>query len=269
MKRALQMFMPMLISSVIVFAFSIMAKFFGIILLSGLGRAILISIGGFLLSIYLGRPVWWKYINTCFPLFFFIVSSIDIGSNIYLIFFGLTILVFKGAVFDRVPLYLSSALVVEALSKIALSKNAKRFIDIGSGTGVVVFGLSRRIEQCSITGIESAPLTWLIGYFTKLYNKSYNVRWIYGNMWRTNLRNFDIVYAFLSPDPMTRLWEKATLEMGEGAILISNSFPIDGVVPASIEYIGDKRGSVLYCYFPSAHKKDKVNILRPDSYSGY
>ncbi len=230
---------------------------------------IIISIGGYFFSIYFGRPVWWKYINTFFPLLVFIISSIDIGSNIFLIFFGLSILIFKGAIFDRVPLYLSSTLVVDALSRIAISRNAKKFIDIGSGTGVVVFGLSCRIKQCCITGVESAPLTWLIGYCTKLYNKSDNVCWLYGNMWRTNLSEFDIVYAFLSPDPMTRLWEKATLEMGEGTILISNSFPIDGVAPDSIEYIGDKRGSVLYCYFPSAHKKNKADNLNQDSYLGY
>ena len=261
MIRALYMFMPMLISSVIVVVIDFLLKLYGLKLVSLAVYVIIISIGSCFLSIYFKVPVWWKYINTCFPLLVFLTSAIDVGSNIFIIFFGLTLLIYKGAIFDRVPLYLSSEPVVDALSKIASYRNAKKLVDIGSGTGTVVFGLSRRLDKCCITGIENAPLTWLVGLTAKLYYKSYNVTWIYGSMWRTNLGDFDIVYAFLSPDPMTRLWRKATSEMGKGAILISNSFPIDGVVPASVEYIKDKRGSVLYCYIPSEYKNVKAAKL--------
>ena len=251
MIRAVNMFLPMLIASFAVSILSIILKMLGIDLLSGPSKPILISIISLALSIYLKKPVWWRYINAGFPLMVSIGLSIDVDQNAFMVLFILTLLVYWGAIFDRVPLYLSSKTTVDRLVSIANYRGAKRIIDIGSGTGTVVFGLSRRLGHCSITGIESAPLTWIVGSIIKRLNRCNNVSWTYGNMWHVNLKDYDIVYAFLSPDPMSRLWKKASSEMSAGTMLISNSFPVNDVHPDSTELINDKRGTVLYCYIPS------------------
>ena len=41
----------------------------------------------------------------------------------------------------------------------------------------------------------------------------------------------DVVYAFLSPAPMPRLWEKVQREMRPGTLFISNRFIVPGVKP--------------------------------------
>jgi hypothetical protein len=38
-----------------------------------------------------------------------------------------------------------------------------------------------------------------------------------------------VIYAYLSPAPMERLWEKARAEMKPGSLFISNSFAVPGV----------------------------------------
>ena len=247
------MFLPMLISFAAVAGLNVALRLMGLDLITLSAGAILISGGGFALSVYLNRPVWWRYINAGFPLMVFMFSAFDIGANLYLFLFLLTIFVYWGALIDRVPLYLTNEATVSALSLIADSRGTTEIIDIGSGTGAVVFGLSQRLHNCKITGIESAALTWLVGFLFNKYKGFHNVSWTYGNMWQINLGSYDIVYAFLSPDPMARLWKKVSSEMKAGAMFISNSFPLEDIQPASVVYVGDKRGTVLYCYIPSAH----------------
>ena len=253
------MFLPMLIASAVVFILSILLKLLCIDLLLWFSKAALISIISFAISVFLKKPVWWRYINAGFPIMVFIGSSIKVDPNAFLVLFMLTLLVYWGAIFDRVPLYLSSMATVDRMVSIANYRGAKRIIDIGSGTGTVVFGLSRQLVHCSITGIESAPITWIVGMIIKRLNGHDNVLWTYGNMWHINLKDYDIVYAFLSPDPMSRLWKKASSEMRAGSMLISNSFTINDAHPASIEYINDKRGTILYCYILSEHTNGEVH----------
>jgi hypothetical protein len=72
------------------------------------------------------------------------------------------------------------------------------------------------------------------------------LRW--GDFWKTNLAEFDVVYAFLSPVPMPALWEKACLEMRKGSVLVSNSFVIPNVKAKRVIEVGDRRKTRLYVY---------------------
>jgi hypothetical protein len=62
------------------------------------------------------------------------------------------------------------------------------------------------------------------------------------------IAGFDVVYAFLSPVPMPRLWAKACEEMKEGSLLISNSFEVPGVKPARVLQLDDARRTRLLIY---------------------
>ena len=66
-----------------------------------------------------------------------------------------------------------------------------------------------------------------------LYNKAGAAvdRVRFGSLWNMELGSFDLVFAFLSPAPMPRLWDKAVREMRPGALLVSHSFEIPGIQP--------------------------------------
>ena len=51
----------------------------------------------------------------------------------------------------------------------------------------------------------------------------------FGSIWDERLDHYDVVYAYLSPAAMPRLWDKARLEMKPGSLLVSNSFAVPGV----------------------------------------
>jgi hypothetical protein len=62
------------------------------------------------------------------------------------------------------------------------------------------------------------------------------------------LGDYDVVYAFLSPAPMPRLWEKVQAEMQPGNLFISNSFPVPGATPDRIIEVDCTPPRPLYCY---------------------
>ena len=73
----------------------------------------------------------------------------------------------------------------------------------------------------------------------------------YRSLWREPLGDYDVVYCFLSPAPMAELWAKARREMRPGSLLVSNSFPIEGVTPDAVIEVPDRRRTRLYLYRPA------------------
>ncbi|WP_153109460.1 class I SAM-dependent methyltransferase [Propionivibrio limicola] len=189
---------------------------------------------------------WWKAIHTIFAPSVAIAGTLHTPPEWYL--FGLiTLLLFyRGALSGQVPLYLSNRAAIAALSQIIARQKQIRFIDLGAGTGSVAYRLAQNFPDTHVSGIENAPASWLIGYLRTRGKK--NCHWRWGDIWKTDLSHCNIAYAFLSPAPMTRLWEKARNEMPPGSLLISNSFPIEDVEATEIIDVDDTRRSKLYCY---------------------
>lgn len=175
-------------------------------------------------------PSWWRLINLLFVPGLWLASSAEIDTGWYLAGFVLLALTSWGAVRTRVPLFLSSPQATMVLAK-QLPPNAS-FIDLGCGLGGPLSHLARLRPDVRLQGIEAAPLNWLIARLR--LGKRATIR--LGSLWDTDLGKCDVVYAYLSPAPMARLWQKARAEMRPGSLLISNSFPVPGVPPSeSIE----------------------------------
>jgi len=131
-------------------------------------------------------------------------------------------------------LYLACALAILALSALA--------------DGGLLLRLARARPDCQFTGIEHAPLTWLLAKLRSLGRPNVTIR--HGDFWAAPLTQYAVVYAFLSPAPMPRLWVKACTEMAPNALLVSNSFAVPGIEPASTTAVADRRNTRLFLYHP-------------------
>jgi hypothetical protein len=109
-----------------------------------------------------------------------------------------------------------------------------------------VHPLARERPDGCFTGVENAPATWLIGRLRTAGLANCDWRW--GDMWRTDLAAYNVVYAFLSPAPMTALWQKIRHEMRPGSLFISNSFAVPDVEANSVTDVDDTRRTRLFCY---------------------
>jgi hypothetical protein len=193
------------------------------------------------------RP-WWLPIHLGFMPLVIAASRLPIGPGWYLAAFLFLLLVYWRVGQSQVPLYLSNKATAQAVATL-LPETRCRIVDLGCGNGVFLRRLAELRPDCTFVGIEHAPLPWLWARITCGALK--NCRIDRGDYWQISLADFDVVYAFLSPVPMPSLWQKASMEMKAGGLLVSNSFAIpDRPIDRMIE-VPDRRGTRLFCYRPT------------------
>ncbi|MDP2808622.1 MAG: methyltransferase type 12 [Rhodocyclaceae bacterium] len=201
-----------------------------------------------LVSHRLRAPVWWLPIHLAFLPSAVMLNRLDIPPGWYLAAFVLLLLVFWRTDKSRVPLFLTNATATDAVATL-LPRSPSRFIDLGCGDGGLLRRLAHARPDCDFLGIEHAPLPWLWAKLATLGLPNCRIR--HGDFWHQHLGRHDVVYAFLSPAPMLRLWAKARNEMRPESLLVSNGFPVPDVEAEQVIEVGDKRQTRLYCYFPS------------------
>lgn len=189
-------------------------------------------------------PRWWLPIQLLFCPLAVLALRLDISPRDWLIGFLALLLIFWRTDTSRVPLYLSNKATATATA--ALIPAACAVLDIGCGSGSLLKRLARARPDCRFVGIEHAPLTWLFAWLRCRRTPNIEIR--HGDFWRSDFAGYGAIYAFLSPIPMPRLWEKARRELPPGTLLISNSFAIPHVAPERIVHVADRRQTRLYCY---------------------
>jgi SAM-dependent methyltransferase len=197
----------------------------------------------------LAAPRWWTFIHLAFLPMAVGAFSLGIEPLWYLAGFVLLLLVFWRIDRSRVPLYLSNAATARAVLEL-IPATPCRVLDLGCGDGHLLRRLARARPDCEFLGIEHAPLPWLWARLAALGLANCRIR--RGDFWGESLAPFDLVYAFLSPAPMTRLWRKAAAEMRPETLLVSNSFAVPEVAAHAIVMVADGRQTRLHCYRPGA-----------------
>lgn len=195
----------------------------------------------------LGAPTWWQGIHLLFAPLLVGALALRLPPGVWLAGFGVLLAIYWRTDRSRVPLYLSNTATATAVA--ALLPDGPCFVlDLGCGDGRLLRRLARLRPDATFVGIEHAPLTWLWARLFASGQDNLDIR--YGDFWRAPLTPYDVVYAFLSPVPMPRLWEAANAQMRPGALLISNSFEIPGVPPLRTVAVDDARATQLHCYRP-------------------
>ena len=182
-----------------------------------------------LLTVRSDLPRWWLPIQFAFIPLLAIGQGLSLPSWGYLLAFVLLSLVFWSTYRSQVPLYLSSSQAHAALIRLLPQDKGVEFVDIGAGLGGVVLALAKARPDGEFTALENAPLPALFAWL-RLRGKA-NCRCRRADFWQENFSQYDVVYAYLSPVPMVRLWEKVKSEMRPGALLVSNTFDIPGQEP--------------------------------------
>ncbi len=194
-----------------------------------------------------GTPYWWRLIHLVFAPALLTVSLLQLPAYWYLIGLISLALVFGRTYRTQVPLFLSSQRTIHALAELLPQKQPFSMVDLGSGCGGVICKLARVLPNGRYDGVEAAVLPCWIGKLRAwLFHQPCEFRW--KNIWQHNLDSYDVVYAYLSPVPMSDLWQKVTREMRPGSLFISNTFPVPGVMPDRSITLDDFSGSVLYMW---------------------
>jgi hypothetical protein len=188
-------------------------------------------------------PRWWLPIQLLFVPALAMAMNLDLSTWVYLISFLLLAVIYWSTYRSQVPLYLSSRLAWHALEDLLPQGRVFKFVDVGAGLGGVQAHLARIRPDGLFVGVENAPLPFLIAWARMLRYPNCTMR--REDFWQMSFADYDIVYAYLSPVPMARLWEKANREMRAGALLVSNTFEVPGQLPDRIIELNDFHRSNL------------------------
>ena len=192
---------------------------------------------------------WWLPIQLLFIPALVLMLELDIPPDFFLAAFLILLAVYWSTFRTQVPLYLSSHKVWQALEDFLPGANSGfRFIDLGSGLGGVLTHLSRIRPDGHYSGVESAPLPFLWGWLRVKLGGYRNCDMHWGSIWDCNLAQYDVVFAYLSPVPMERLWHKARAEMNPGTVFISSTFAVPEQLPHETVQVDDLHHSTLFVW---------------------
>lgn len=194
-----------------------------------------------------GLAPWWLLINLLFVPAVVLTLSFDIAPLWFLAAFILFLLAYWSVFRSQVPLYHSSRKAWAAVADLLPCKPDFCLLDVGAGLGGMLGYLSRKRPDGKFYGMEIAPLPFVFAWLrTKVERGACQIRW--GDFWAHSFAAYDVIYAYLSPVPMNRIWAKACMEMAPDTCFISNSFPIPEAKPEKIVDLDDFHHSRLYIY---------------------
>jgi hypothetical protein len=199
-------------------------------------------------SLFSGLARWWLLIQLLFMPTLVLMLAVELPPNLFLGVFLILLLVYWSTFRTQVPLYLSSSQVWCALEHLLPDNKSNSdfaFVDLGSGLGGVLTHLAKARPDGLYVGVESAPLPFLWSWLRIRLSGFHNSRVHWGSLWDCDLSQFDVVFAYLSPVPMKRLWHKARAEMRPGTLFISSSFVVPDQSPHEILQVDDLHRTTL------------------------
>lgn len=117
---------------------------------------------------------------------------------------------------------------VEEMLRLAEVGPNDTVVDLGAGTGAIVFRAARTY-RAHVLGVEVEPLRYLILRLRQRFGPCgdrVTLRW--GNFFDLDFRGATVVTAFLWPGAMRRLKPKLESELAEGARVVSHVHPVPG-----------------------------------------
>lgn len=193
----------------------------------------LIAIAAGVLGMLMGwalLPAWWRGVLLIAPLV--VWGGFQIHPAWFLAAAVVLFLVQFNAIRHQVPLYRSGRPVIEALAGEIESRGARSFVDLGCGDAHIIAALANRYPSCQFTGFETAPVLYLLARWRCRGLANCSIR--YTDFWSVSWDAYDMVFAFLSPQPMLRLWRKCQRELSSAGSMYSLAFEVPGVDASEI-----------------------------------
>ncbi len=193
------------------------------------------------------QPPWWQPLHFGFLPLAWLAQGAEVPPWTYLAAFVALLLVYWTTFRTRVPLYLSDRRAWQAIDAMLPAERPFRFIDLGSGLGGAALYLAARRPNGEFAGVEVAPVPWLISR-VRAWLRGDRVSFLRRDYEALDLGGFDVVFAFLSPAAMPRLWQQAQAQMRPGCLFVSLSFTVPGQRAHDVVPLADGARHTLYAW---------------------
>ena len=137
----------------------------------------------------------------------------------------------------------------ERIAKLIDWQPEKVFLDLGSGTGDLLFFLSKKYGVKGV-GIEISPILYLYSKIKSLFYKKVEI--YFGDYSKFDFSNIDIIYAFLHPSLLKKLKEKINKEAKKEVLVILSCWKFKDMEPLRVDKKDKKRPYYLYSIKPKS-----------------
>jgi len=122
--------------------------------------------------------------------------------------------------------------IISQLFKTYHFEKGKKFVDLGSGTGRVVFEAQK--NGLISYGYELNPILYLYCLFVKKIKRIENCHFIRKDFFKADLSEYDYIYLYLLPTLLKKLEPKILSQAKKGTKIISLDFPLSSLEPKEI-----------------------------------
>jgi len=120
----------------------------------------------------------------------------------------------------------------KAMLNLADLKPSDIVYDLGCGDGRLIFKSAKHVKKA--IGYELSIPLYLFGKIRELFNPP-NAHIRYGNIWKQDYKDADVIFCYLLPNSMKRFYEKVWPTLKHGTRVVSNMFQIHYLKPTKKE----------------------------------
>lgn len=150
-------------------------------------------------------------------------------SIIVLIFVLILFLTAIAGLILRIPFVPSNRKTVREMIKAANIKKGDNVYDLGCGDARIIIEAAKHGTNKAI-GYELAPLAYILGFIKIIGTKS-KAKILFKDFFKANIQDADIIFCYLTPEPLEKLLPKIQKECKKGTRIISNTFKIKNLKP--------------------------------------
>lgn len=156
----------------------------------------------------------------------------------FVLLFSLVASFFAGAIWSPTPMK-----TVRKMLEMAGVKPGEKVYDLGSGDGRIAIVAAREFRATSV-GIEINPFLALLGKLKIAVARiGSSVKFIWGDLYKQDLRDADVVAVYLSPQGNKKLRKKLEHELKRGVRIVSHRWQFKEWQPAKVD---EKYNTYLY-----------------------
>lgn len=132
----------------------------------------------------------------------------------------------------------------QILEPVIFAKNDV-FYDLGSGDGRLCFYMAKKYGLKAI-GVELNPLLNFYSNLKQRILKQESVEFLRANFFNISLKKATVIYVFLFPEVVNKLYDKIIKECKKGTIIISHGFRIKPLISKEVMTLPQKPFTTYY-----------------------
>lgn len=123
-------------------------------------------------------------------------------------------------------------------------KNGQTVYDLGCGTGTVLIDIAKKYPSVHAIGIELSILPYVVAKLRSWHYPNVTIR--YGNLFRQDISDADVVFVYLLSGAFEKLIKKLKKDLSNEALIVVGGWALPNITPERV--LEQKNTLPIYLY---------------------